>query len=217
MKPLHTWWKNTMLSVFGCFQSFARLCTMAHAYIRGGPHVACQNLFSGSWKHSGKSPQSWNFLRSVKLNLSIYLWKEILSQQRIRHFKILQSIYFAYDVGIISSYSNRIKMITQSRWLHKNRNDYTKIKMITQSMHAYSCVCVTSHWIACARYNVFAQEQLRYNENHFCVPLLFLVYLFCDQHKRCSPPLNVAFWKWPPSKLIAHLWLICIHDFIYNI
>jgi len=30
-----------------------------------------------------------------------------LSQQRIRHFKILQSIYFAYDVGIISSYSNR--------------------------------------------------------------------------------------------------------------
>jgi len=36
------------------------------------------------------------------------LWKEVLSQQRIRHFKILQSIYFAYDVGIISSYSNRI-------------------------------------------------------------------------------------------------------------
>jgi len=36
------------------------------------------------------------------------LWKEILSQQRIRHFKILQSIYFAYDVSIISSYSNRI-------------------------------------------------------------------------------------------------------------
>jgi len=31
------------------------------------------------------------------------LWKEILSQQRIRHFKILQSIYFAYNVGIISS------------------------------------------------------------------------------------------------------------------
>jgi len=36
------------------------------------------------------------------------LWKEILSQQRIRHFKILQSIYFAYDVSIISSYLNRI-------------------------------------------------------------------------------------------------------------
>ena len=31
------------------------------------------------------------------------LWKEILSQQRIRHFKILQSIYFVYDVGIINS------------------------------------------------------------------------------------------------------------------
>ena len=31
------------------------------------------------------------------------LWKAILSQQRIRHFKILQSIYFACDVGITSS------------------------------------------------------------------------------------------------------------------
>ena len=36
------------------------------------------------------------------------LWKEILSQQRIKHCKILQSTYFAYDVGIISSYSNRM-------------------------------------------------------------------------------------------------------------
>jgi len=36
------------------------------------------------------------------------LWKEILSQQRIKHSKILQSVYFAYDVGIISPYSNRI-------------------------------------------------------------------------------------------------------------
>jgi len=35
------------------------------------------------------------------------LWKEILSQQRIRHFKILQSISFAYDVGITNSYSNK--------------------------------------------------------------------------------------------------------------
>jgi len=39
------------------------------------------------------------------------LWKEIISQQRIRHFKILQSIYFAYDVGIISSYSDRINAL----------------------------------------------------------------------------------------------------------
>ena len=31
------------------------------------------------------------------------LWKEVLSQQKIRHFEILLSIYFAYDVGIISS------------------------------------------------------------------------------------------------------------------
>jgi len=36
------------------------------------------------------------------------VWKEILSQQRIKHSKILQSVYFAYDVGIISPYSNRI-------------------------------------------------------------------------------------------------------------
>jgi len=35
------------------------------------------------------------------------LSKEILSQQK-SHTKILQSIYFAYEVGIISSYSNRI-------------------------------------------------------------------------------------------------------------
>jgi len=34
------------------------------------------------------------------------LWKEILSQQTIRHFKISQSIYLAYDVDIIGSYSN---------------------------------------------------------------------------------------------------------------
>jgi len=39
------------------------------------------------------------------------LWKEILFQQRIRHFKILQSIYFAYDAGIISSYSNRLLLM----------------------------------------------------------------------------------------------------------
>ena len=35
--------------------------------------------------------------------LSQCMWKEVLSQQRIRQFKILQSMYFAYDVGIISS------------------------------------------------------------------------------------------------------------------
>jgi len=40
------------------------------------------------------------------------LWKEILSQQRIRHFKILQSINFAYDVGIITSYSNKMMLYT---------------------------------------------------------------------------------------------------------
>ena len=33
------------------------------------------------------------------------LWKKILSQNRIRHVRS-QSIYFAYKVGIISSYSN---------------------------------------------------------------------------------------------------------------
>jgi len=34
------------------------------------------------------------------------LWKKILSQQRTKDFKILQNVYFAYDAGIISSYSN---------------------------------------------------------------------------------------------------------------
>jgi len=46
--------------------------------------------------------------RDLDILSSFCLCKEILSQQRIRHFKILQSIYFAYDVGIISSYSNKI-------------------------------------------------------------------------------------------------------------
>ena len=48
------------------------------------------------------------------------LWKEILSQQRIRHFKILQSRYFAYDVRIISSYSNNCcanSMVVLEVWL----------------------------------------------------------------------------------------------------
>jgi len=39
------------------------------------------------------------------------LWKEVLSQQRIRHFKILQSIYFAHDVGISSSYFKTAALI----------------------------------------------------------------------------------------------------------
>jgi len=41
----------------------------------------------------------------------------MLSQERIKHFNIIQSIYFAYDVGIISSYSNRIcyRRIAKSR------------------------------------------------------------------------------------------------------
>jgi len=48
------------------------------------------------------------FLQLLSSILESCLWKEILFQQRIRHFKILQSIYFAYDIGIVSSYSNRI-------------------------------------------------------------------------------------------------------------
>jgi len=47
------------------------------------------------------------FLQLLSSVLESCPWIEILSQQRIRHFKILQSIYFAYDVGIISSYSDR--------------------------------------------------------------------------------------------------------------
>jgi len=41
----------------------------------------------------------------------ICLWKEMLSQQRIRHVKILHNIHFAYDVGIISSCSNIIFLL----------------------------------------------------------------------------------------------------------
>jgi len=53
------------------------------------------------------------------------LWKEILSQPRIRHFKILQSIYFTYDVGIISSYSNRILLHCR---IHLNSDILNKLK-----------------------------------------------------------------------------------------
>jgi len=45
---------------------------------------------------------------NVEIILFRCLWREVFSQQRIRHFKILQSIYFAYEEGIISSYSNRM-------------------------------------------------------------------------------------------------------------
>jgi len=44
------------------------------------------------------------------------LRKEILFQPRIKHFKILQSIYLVYDVGIISSYSNRINFWVVYFW-----------------------------------------------------------------------------------------------------
>jgi len=47
--------------------------------------------------------------KTAKTNSS--LSEGILSQQKIRHFKILQSMYFVYEVGIISSYSNRIKIL----------------------------------------------------------------------------------------------------------
>jgi len=47
----------------------------------------------------------------VCISLDFSLWKEILSQQRMKHFEILQSIYFAYDAGIISSYSNRMTLV----------------------------------------------------------------------------------------------------------
>ena len=52
------------------------------------------------------------------------LWKDILFQQIIRHFKILQSIYFAYDVGVISSYSNRIYMSTKRTWTGNNEKNW---------------------------------------------------------------------------------------------
>jgi len=60
-------------------------------------------------------PVMFASLRSNVISVQC-LWKVVLSQQRIRHLKILQSVYFAYDVGIISSYSNRIFDDTWSRF-----------------------------------------------------------------------------------------------------
>jgi len=54
----------------------------------------------------------------LRTNSKQCIWKETLSQQKIRHFNILQSIHFAYDVAIISSYSNR--MIYQIEWTNSN-------------------------------------------------------------------------------------------------
>jgi len=54
-------------------------------------------------EHSHKIPKIANKFPTFFTNHC--LWKEILSQQRIRHFKIVQSMYFVYDVGV-SSYSN---------------------------------------------------------------------------------------------------------------
>jgi len=56
--------------------------------------------------------QLGQFTRNITTECEYCLWKEILSKQRIRHFKIVQSIYFAYDAGIISSYSNRMSINT---------------------------------------------------------------------------------------------------------
>ena len=47
------------------------------------------------------------------------LWKKILSQPRIKRFKILQSIYFAHDVGITSSYSKQKSTIPFSCSIEK--------------------------------------------------------------------------------------------------
>jgi len=70
------------------------------------------------------------------MQLKLYcLWKEILSQQRIGHFKILQSIYFAYNVGIISSYSNRISQ--QKLFPGKNANKQTQQKLFPGKQHEY--------------------------------------------------------------------------------
>jgi len=52
-------------------------------------------------KQSAQKLDSWcKTLKAEQLqHLKVHcLWKEILSQQRIRHLKILQSIYFAYDI-----------------------------------------------------------------------------------------------------------------------
>jgi len=56
------------------------------------------------------------------------LWKEILSQHRIRHYKTLQRIGFAYKAGIISSYSNRINLHNKTKNIlfHALTTTYTR-------------------------------------------------------------------------------------------
>jgi len=63
--------------------------------------------------------RKWSFLKCsdlIVLNVIFFgcLWKEILSQQRIKHFKILQSIYFAYDVLEINRQINDLTLVVQT-------------------------------------------------------------------------------------------------------
>jgi len=62
-------------------------------------------LVSVTSKQDWQTPSNSLWTRTKPSCLRQCLWKQILSQKRIRHFKILQSIYCAYDVRIISSYS----------------------------------------------------------------------------------------------------------------
>ena len=115
----------------------------------------CPDIIPMKWNievdHSGKKYRFQDFLPCGSncrgelyaphiLAVKYCLWKEILSQQRIRHFKILQSIYFACDVGIISSYSNRM-------WNTGYQNLDDVWFRQCEAMTAYLMLCVL---IACA-------------------------------------------------------------------
>ena len=85
------------------------------------------------------------------------LWKEILSQHRIRHKDLTEYIYFTYRVGIITSYSNRIKSffkgynrkINCSAMLFQHESNVTKqlrqfsnlLKCDFMSYSATVCTC----------------------------------------------------------------------------
>ena len=94
-----------------CFSSFVWFSTLCvNGVINGKSQGAIVSYFENHFRYGGfqllldsqESPSP----KRVQHASPHCLLKEILSQQIIRHFKILQSIYFAYDVGIISSYSH---------------------------------------------------------------------------------------------------------------
>jgi len=100
-----------------------------------------------------KEDCSFYSIVSFSIRSTFCLWKEIVSQQRIRHFKILQSIYFAYEVGVISSYSNRI--FSCCSVLNNGQTTFhlfAKVSLVTgkKSCHANRVSGSTPRWLKLA-------------------------------------------------------------------